>query len=68
MYHRMTYMGERYCYYKRQDDAQKYPKEYLSDISDGMASSKTVVTSCSDQYEFKPNLNMHVRLSYPIFF
>jgi hypothetical protein len=33
----------------------------MSDIGDGMASDKTTVPACSDQYEFKPALKQHVR-------
>jgi hypothetical protein len=61
MFHKVTYSGERECYYNRQYDAETRPDDFLSDISDGMACSKTVVPSCSDRFEFKPNLGMHVR-------
>ena len=61
-YHRHTYMGERECYYERRHRAETLPDHFLSDISDGMASSKTVVPWCSDQFEFNELLKMHVRL------
>jgi hypothetical protein len=59
-YHRTTYMGERKTYYERQEKSNRYSNDFMSDISDGMASDKTVVPSFSDQYEFKPALKQHV--------
>lgn len=54
-------MGERLEYYIRRRKALNTPEDYLCDISDGMAGSKTVVPSCADSYEFNPNLKLHVR-------
>lgn len=53
-------MGERKTYYERQEKSNRYSNDFMSDISDGMASDKTVVPSFSDQYEFKPALKQHV--------
>ena len=39
----------------------------MSDISDGMAGDKTKVPSLSDSFEFKPPLDMHVRLIYYVY-
>jgi hypothetical protein len=60
-YHRTTYMGERKTYYERIEKASRYPGDFMSDISDGMASDKTTVPSFSDQFDFKPALSQHVR-------
>lgn len=59
--HKSTYMGERYDYYKRKEDSLAHPTTFLSDISDGMAGSKTVIPSFADRLEFSPNLSIHVR-------
>ena len=59
--HRATYMSERFHYYKRAEKAVFYPDDYYSDISDGMASDKTVVPRDKDCFEFKPSLSMHVQ-------
>ncbi len=56
-------MGERQSYYQRQEAAERYPSHFMSDISDGMAGDKTKVPSLSDRFEFKPPLDMHVRLT-----
>jgi hypothetical protein len=61
-YHRTTYMGERGDYYVRQEKSFRYPADFMSDIIDGMASDKTKMPSCSDQYEFKPALSQHVSM------
>ncbi len=60
-------MGERAQYYDRRLKALNTPEDYLCDISDGMAGSKTVVPSCADAYEFKPNLKLHVRQTCLVF-
>jgi len=57
-------MGERVSYYDRIEHATRYPGDALSDISDGMASDKTIVPSCSDQFEFKPALKQHVSFRF----
>jgi len=59
-------MGERNTYYERQQAAESYLNHFMSEISDGMAGDKTKVPSLSDKYEFKPPLNMHVRLTQSI--
>ena len=59
--HQATYMGERYEYYKRREDSLSHPSIFLSDISDGMAGSKTIIPSFADRLEFSPNLKIHVR-------
>ena len=61
-WHRTTFMAERQSYYHRQEAAERYPGHFMSDISDGMAGDKTKVPSLSDSFEFKPPLDMHVRL------
>lgn len=53
-------MAERQTYYNRKEKALRCPSDFLSDISDGMASDKTVVPSLQDQYEFHPPLKQHV--------
>ena len=63
-FHRVTYMAERQTYYDRQEHSRRYPGHAMSDIGDGMASDKTTVPSCSDQFEFKPALKQHVRASH----
>lgn len=55
-------MGEREAYYERIEKSLRYSCEFMSDISDGMASDKTSVPSCSDRFEFKPALSQHVIL------
>ena len=60
-------MGERLEYYNRRLKALNTPEDYVCDISDGMAGSKTVVPSCADAYEFKPNLKLHVRQTCLVF-
>ena len=61
-------MGERHSYYQRQEAAERYPGHFMSDISDGMAGDKTKVPSLSDRFEFKPPLDMHVRLTLTYIF
>jgi len=60
-------MNERQTYYDRQEKAMRYQSDFMSDIGDGMASDKTTVPSCSDQYEFKPALKQHVSCLHYIF-
>ena len=60
-------MGERQSYYQRQEATERYPSHFMSDISDGMAGDKTKVPSLSDRFEFKPPLDMHVRLTQNIY-
>jgi hypothetical protein len=48
------------CVYDRQENAERMMADYLSGISDGMASDKTTMPQMSDQYEFKPALSQHV--------
>ena len=62
--HQSTYMGERFDYYKRREDSLSHPAQFLSDISDGMAGSKTVIPSFSDQLESSNTLKIHVRRNY----
>ena len=66
-WHRTAFMGERQSYYERQEAAERYPSHFMSDISDGMAGDKTKVPSLSDRFEFKPPLDMHVRLTQNIY-
>lgn len=56
-------MAERQTYYNRKEKAERCPEDFLSDISDGMASDKTIVPSLQDQFEFKPPLKQHVSTS-----
>lgn len=53
-------MGERKTYYERIEKASRYAGDFMSDISDGMASDKTTIPAFSDQYDFKPALSQHV--------
>ena len=55
------YRGERKAYYERREKAVNYPKEFHSDISDGMAQNKTAVPHGRDTFEFKPNLSQHIQ-------
>ena len=54
-------MGERGAYYDRQEKSSRYKSEFMSDISDGMASDKCKVPCFADQFETKKVLKQHVR-------
>jgi hypothetical protein len=59
--HRITYMGERMNYYRKQWLAIMHPEMYMSIILDGMAQKHTALPYLANQKDFPAQLTMHLQ-------
>ena len=60
-YHKLTYMGERLCYYGRRLLAQQQPHLYFSSIGDGMNQGHSILPWMRNQATLSDSLTQHLQ-------